>query len=131
MLKGFGLMGFRIFFTAGSLALASVAAYAGGLNPFGPSGMPLTQGDFAQMAVAVDPLLSDDSTPIGTTREWNNDKSGNHGSITLLKRFQYKYEGTELPCRKLEYTVLVKNTADPYKISLNRCRVADGSWKFL
>ena len=121
--------GFRVIFLAAGLTLASVASHAG-INPFGPSGMPLTQGDFAQMAVAVDPLLNDDTTPLGTSRDWSNAKSGNSGSIKLLERFQYKYNGAELPCRKLEYTVMVKNVADPYKIALNRCKV-DGSWKFL
>jgi surface antigen len=122
--------GFRTVLLAAGLTLVSVASYAGGLNPFGPSGMPLTQGDFAQMAVAVDPLLNDETTPLGTSRDWKNDQSGNHGSIKLLQRFQYKYNGAELPCKKLEYTVIAKGNADPYKIDLNRCKV-DGAWKFL
>lgn len=119
----------RVLFLAGCFVLASAAAYAM-VNPFGPTGLPLTQDDIAAMAAAVDPLLNDDTTPIGTSRDWNNDKSGNHGSIKLLQRFQHKYNGSDLTCRKLQYTFDIKNEADPYKMSIDRCLV-DGKWKFL
>jgi surface antigen len=116
-------------FLAVCVALFSAAASAS-MNPFGPTGLPLTQDDFAAMAVAVDPLLNNESTPIGTSRDWNNDKSGNHGKITLLERFQYKYNGSNLNCRKLQYRFVIKGDADPYNVDIDRCLV-DGKWKFL
>jgi hypothetical protein len=121
----------RAVLLAGFFAVLSTATFAGGLNPFGPSGMPLTQGDYSAMAAAAKPLLDDDTLPIGTTHDWNNAKSGNKGTIKLLDRFEYEYEGAKLPCRKLQYHVEVKTWADPYNLDLNRCKVADGSWKIL
>ena len=118
----------RVVFLACCFALASATAYA--FNPFGPSGLPLTQDDIAAMAAAIDPLLNDANTPIGTSRDWNNDKSGNHGSIKLLKRFQYKYNGSDITCRQIQYTFNIKGDADPYKMAVDRCLV-DGKWKFL
>jgi len=116
---------------AGMLAVAATLSWAAGLNPFGPSGMPLTANDYKDLAAAADPLLNDDSLPIGASRNWSNPNSGNSGTITLEKRFQYDYQGTQLPCRTLRYHVVIKNYSDPYNIRLNRCRIADGSWKLL
>jgi len=81
------------------------------------------------MSDASQPLLNDDSLPIGTTREWSNAKSENHGTVQLLKRFEYQYQGSTLPCRELRYHVVVKDSADPYNFAFNRCKLADGSWK--
>jgi surface antigen len=117
------------FFLAACLTIASSAVFAS-MNPFGPTGLPLTQGDIAQMAAAVDPLLNDESLPVGTSRDWSNEESGNSGKITLLKRFQYNYNGSTLNCRKLQYRFEIKGEADPYRMNMNRCAVG-GKWKFL
>ena len=113
------------------LAVGSSQSQAAGLNPFGVAGLPLTAKDYKAMAAAVDPLLNDESVPLGTTREWSNPTSGNKGSITLLERYHYTYEGNSLPCRKLRYHAVIKNLADPYNLVIQRCRIADGSWKLL
>ena len=114
---------------AACLTIASSASFAA-MNPFGPTGLPLTQADIADMAAAVDPLLNDESLPIGTSREWSNSESGNSGKITLLKRFPYKYNGSTLNCRKLQYRFDIKGDADPYRMEVNRCAIG-GKWKFL
>jgi len=44
---------------------------------------------------------------------------------------EYEYQGSKLPCREIRYHLRTKGTADPYNYKLNRCRVADGSWKIL
>jgi surface antigen len=121
----------RLVLLAGILVLASPASFGAGLNPFGPSGLPLTAQDYAAMAKATNPLLNDDSLPIGTSRDWRNASSGNQGDVTLVERFTYDYQGSKLPCRKLKYHVQVRNLADPYNLILQRCRIADGSWKIL
>jgi surface antigen len=102
-----------------------------GLNPFGPSGLPLNNRDYKDMAAAAAPLLNDDTIPLGTSRSWGNPSTGNSGTVTLLQRFEYDYEGAKLPCRKLHYHVIIRNYSDPYNIDISRCRVADGSWKLL
>ena len=120
----------RLFMLVAGLTFGIAAAHAG-MNPFGPSGLPLTSADFANMSKAVDPLLEDETIPIGTVRSWSNARSGNSGTITLEGRFTYDYEGKTLPCRKLRYHTVIRNYADPYNLRINRCKVADGNWMLL
>ena len=120
----------RLFMLAAGLALGIPAAHAG-MNPFGPSGLPLTSTDFENMSKAVDPLLEDETIPIGTARSWSNPRSGNSGTITLEGRFTYDYQGKTLPCRTLRYHTMVRNYSDPYNLRINRCRVPDGEWMLL
>ena len=115
----------------GLLVLGAAGSWAAGMNPFGPSGLPLTTRDFAAMAAVADPLMNDESVPIGTTKSWSNPASGNQGTITLEGRFTYDYQGTKLPCRKLRYHTVIRNYADPYNLRLNRCRTANGDWMLL
>ena len=119
----------RIVMLASLLAFVSVGSYAQ-VGVFG-SAIPLTKQDYDAMRSATEPLLNDDSVPIGTTREWSNANTGNHGAIKLLGRFEYDYQGSKLPCRKLAYHVEGKAPVQPYNLELNRCKVADGSWKIL
>ena len=114
---------------AGILALTPAESQAAGLNPFGPSGLPLNRQDYKNMAEAVNPLLNDETIPLGTSRGWANSGSGNSGTITLIDRFETNFQGTKLPCRKLRYHVTIRNRSDPYNLLIDRCRVADGSWK--
>ena len=94
-------------------------------------GARLSHHDLKAMAKAAQPLLDDDTLPINTKRDWNNPESGDHGTVELTRRFEYDYEGTKLPCRELLYHIQVAASADPYNYKLNRCKVADGSWKIL
>jgi surface antigen len=121
----------RMLIVAGLLAFSSLPSRAQIVSPFGPLGLPLTKEDFSNMSAAVRPLLDDESLPLGTTRAWNNPKSGNSGRMTLIGRFETTYQGSNLPCRKIQYHILIKNVADPYNVEINRCRLADGSWKIL
>jgi surface antigen len=119
----------RLVLLASLLAFVSMGSYAQ-VGVFG-NAIPLTKQDYADMASAAQPLLNDDSLPIGTVREWRNAASGNHGAIMLVERFVYDYQGSKLPCRKLKYHVDGKAPVQPYNLELNRCKVADGSWKIL
>ena len=103
----------------------------GGYYSLGAFGARLSNHDLKLMAKAAQPLLEDESLPIGTSREWKNPESGDHGTIQLIRRFEYKYQGSSLPCRELRYHVQTTGDADPYNVKLNRCKVADGSWKTL
>jgi hypothetical protein len=119
-----------ILFLVCSFVIISTEAHAQAY-PFGLPEVPLTKDDLQEIAKTYQPLLNDDSLPIGTTHEWTNKISGNGGTIQLVKRFKYDYQGSELPCRELRYHVLFKNNSDPYNFTLNRCKIADGSWKIL
>ena len=112
----------------GAAMLFSVSALAD-MNPFGAMALPLNKVDYQEMGKASGPLLNDDSLPIGTTREWSNASSGNHGTVKLLARMQKQYQGSSLPCRQLEYHVVVAEPGGPYNVVIDRCKVADGSWK--
>ncbi len=96
-----------------------------------PPGARLSNHDLKAMGRSAEPLLEDETLPIGTSRDWSNPESGDHGTIQLVRRFEYSYEGSKLPCRELLYHVQVTGSADPYNYRLNRCKVADGSWKTL
>jgi hypothetical protein len=116
---------------AGALAFGIAAAHAAGMNPFGPTGLPLTSKDFQEMDAAVDPLLNDETMPIGTARSWSNPRSGNSGTITLERRFTQDFQGETLPCRTLRYHTVMRNRSDPFNLRINRCKVADGNWMLL
>jgi surface antigen len=96
-----------------------------------PNGARVSHHDLKAMTAAAQPLLNDDTLPIGVTRDWSNPESGDHGTVQLLRRFEYEYEGSKLPCREIRYHIQVTGSADPYNYKLNRCKVADGSWKTL
>jgi surface antigen len=113
------------------LPVASHAQSFSDYNLLGPLGGRLTNHDLKAIDKAALPLLEDASLPIGTTRDWNNPQSGDQGTIKLLKRFEYTYEGAQLPCRQLRYHVQTKGNADPYNYMLNRCKASDGTWKIL
>ena len=123
----------HIVLSACFLTLLGGACYADSLffDLSGPLGGRLNNHDLKAMEKAEQPLLADDTLPIGETRDWSNPESGDHGTVQLVKRFEYNYEGSKLPCRELRYHAVLANTADPYNYTLNRCKVADGSWKIL
>lgn len=117
--------------------LLSIPAYASFADSFGyfdtsgPLGGRLSHHDLKAIDKATIPLLTDDSLAIGTSRDWSNPGSGDHGTVQLQRRFEYDYEGTKLPCREIRYHIELTSNADPYNYKLNRCKVADGSWKTL
>lgn len=124
----------RLFFLAWFLAVAPTAANAQSYSSYDMSGLfgaKLSNHDLKAMDEAALPLLNDDSVALGTSRDWNNPGSGDHGTVRLQKRFEYTYEGNKLPCREIRYHVQSSGNADPYNFKLNRCKVADGSWKIL
>ena len=63
--------------------------------------------------------------PEGTVLEWDNPKSGNSGSVTLLKRFSA--EGRE--CRALRHVFNVVR-AEPFRYKITICLQPDDTWKW-
>jgi hypothetical protein len=113
------------------LLLAPGLSNASTFDIFGPEALPLTAEDFRLMDQADQALTADTALPLDSSRSWSNSTSGDSGTITLLKRFDYMYQGNRLTCRKLAYEFAFASVADQYRYVLNRCQVADGSWKIL
>ena len=118
----------RIFLLVAMLSAVSMATGARA-DVFEAVRLPLTKLDLQKMTVAAQPLLDDDLLPVGTKRAWFNIRSGNHGLIRLLGRFEYEHRGSKLSCRSLLYQVKLLPPPDIYNLLINRCKVADGSWK--
>ncbi len=111
------------------VVLVPVGAQAQYSGLLGLPEVPLTPRDLGELGAAYQPLLDDDSIPLGTRHDWSNPESGNSGSVTLEKRFTINYEGATLPCRTLRYRFVMKGNNDPYNMRLNRCKMTDGKWK--
>jgi len=116
----------RIFAAVTVTALLLSPAVAQ-VNPFSRDGFSLSNSDIAKLEEATRPFYEDVTVPLGTARAWNNPDSGNGGTAVLVSRFEYK----KLPCRRIQHDIKLKKMADPYHFVIDRCQVADGSWKFL
>jgi surface antigen len=88
-----------------------------------PRDLRLTPDDYNMMKQAG--RVGMDGKPEGTVIPWSNTKSGNAGTVTLLKRTEVK--GQE--CRKILHTISGRNLAEPAKYMVTLCRQPDGSWK--
>ena len=97
------------------------------VNPFDRSGFELSESDLDLLKVAAQKLYLVEKVEVGAIEAWNNTETGNNGTITLTRKHAYK----GLPCRRLQHDIRVKNTADPYRFIIDRCKTPDGSWKLL
>ena len=107
-----------------ALLLSPAAAQ---VNPFSRDGFSLSNSDIAKLEEATRPFYEDVTVPLNTTRAWSNPESGNKGTAKLVERFEYK----KLPCRRIQHDIKLAKMADPFHFVIDRCQVADGSWKFL
>jgi len=112
-----------------SLALVLLLALpaAAQLGSFTKSGLELTPEDWQMIESAASKLYQTDTPQVGSVETWSNAQSGNSGTIELSKTGSYQ----GMPCRTLEHEIKVKDVADPYRFSVDRCKTADGSWKAL
>ena len=94
-------------------------------NPF-PSNVGLTKHDLALLNDAAKRLYTNESAALGTTESWRNEKSGNWGTVTVVKLFQQDGHS----CKKLEYHNDVKGQSDIQHYSVNWCQVG-AEWKIL
>lgn len=124
-------LSYLIFLVLGLSLAGTVTPQASSLSIFGPEGLSLSATDFRLMDEAVQPLLEQEVVPLGSSRAWRNPDSGHQGTITLLQRFGYSYQGTNLKCRKLVYSFELAESSDRSHFTVSRCLVADGSWKIL
>lgn len=109
---------------AGLCLVAGLPAF-GQLNDITRSGLDLTPEDWELMEAAAAELYLTEEAPVGTVETWSNDQSGNRGSIELIRTGQYQ----GMPCRRLQHDIRVKDVADPYRFTVDRCKTAEGAWK--
>jgi surface antigen len=95
------------------------------LNPFLYMSNKFTNEDMQKMMEASARLYKNDAIIAGTTTMWRNDKSGNAGIVTLVRR--YDFEG--MPCATVRHHFTVKGSLDPVNLHFDRCKTKDGEWK--
>ncbi len=103
------------------------ASFSHAINPFGDSGFELSETDIDKLEAAAKKLYLAESVEVGTVETWNNAETGNSGTVTLTRKHAYK----DLPCRRLQHDIRVKDIADSFRFVLDRCKTSDGSWKLL
>ena len=85
-------------------------------------------GKFDKQDIALLHSTLEEAAASGTaheTKSWKNDKSGNHGSITLIERLQE----SGMACAKLKIENFAKSD---HGVSLHTwCKTASGEWKTL
>lgn len=96
------------------------------MNPFSRSGFELAEGDSDKIRDAVAELEKETAT-LGDTASWENADSGNSGTVAYVGDSSYK----DLPCRRLQHDIVLKSSGQDYRFIVDRCKMADGSWKGL
>jgi surface antigen len=93
---------------------------------FAPTVIGLQNGDFDLMMAAEAKFYVADAPELGTTASWENPKNGDHGTAKLIE----VYEWQDLPCRRIQHIVHIVSEKDLQTVTLDRCQVASGEWKF-
>jgi hypothetical protein len=66
--------------------------------------------------------------PPGTTAKWSKPNSGHSGTVTLLSKSTRR----GMACERIEYRILEpRSTRQHGRYVFTRCKLPDGSWKFL
>lgn len=112
-------------FVLAASATASPLVHAA--DPFRGSGFQLDEDDLALLKTAAEKLYLTDGVEVGAVEAWTNPETGSHGTVKLIRKHEYK----GLPCRRLQHDIELKRVSDPYRFTVDRCKVADGVWKIL
>jgi surface antigen len=88
------------------------------------AGPGLSKDDLNRLRAASSRLYEGRS--IGTVERWRNPDTGNSGSVTLARSFEFN----GMPCRSLDYSIrYAKSPATPGRYSLSWCKTSTGEWK--
>ena len=109
------------------IVLATMSAPTHAADPFKGSGFQLDESDLALLKTAAGKLYLTDGVEVGAVEEWTNPETGSHGTVKLIRKHEYK----GMPCRRLQHDLELKRVNDPYRFTVDRCKVADGEWKIL
>ena len=109
-----------LLLTAAFLSEAAIAQ----VNPFRKNIVHLTDEDLRMMSSAAQELTKP-TARAAQMETWSNPKSGNSGSIELLKTF----EKNAMLCQKRRYGVHndKENKKDSFVVDV--CRLPNGEWK--
>lgn len=97
------------------------------INDLARSGLDLTDKDWELLKAAASKLYLTEDRPVGTVETWSNADSGNRGRIELVRIGEFE----SMPCRRLQHEIRVKDVADPFRFTVDRCRTSGGDWKVL
>lgn len=97
------------------------------LNSFVQSGLELTAEDWELLEAAASKLYKTEDRPVGTVETWSNQESGNRGRIELIRTG----ERQGMPCRRLQHDIRIKDVADLFRFTVDRCKTPEGAWKAL
>lgn len=114
-----------ILFVTALIVLATAGPQAYAADPFKGSGFQLDDSDLALLKTAAGKLYLTDGVEVGAVEEWSNPETGSHGTVKLIRKHEYK----GLPCRRLQHDIELKRVTDPYRFTVDRCRIANGEWK--
>jgi surface antigen len=79
-------------------------------------------GDQQMVRDRVQELLDGPADP--RTLEWQNSRTGNSGSVSLMREFTRRAQ----QCRQIEYRILPRAAADPQVAIILWCKQANGRW---
>jgi surface antigen len=113
--------GRRLFWALPLAALLALAAQAASLGWMkGETARYFTDRDWELVGQALQATL--DGAPDGETREWSNEKSGAHGSMTPLST----ETRDDVTCRRLRLESVAKGSSSSHSYLF--CRRGDGPW---
>lgn len=117
---GFAAMAFLV--AGASLAQAQI-------NPFGRWAQPgLTKEESAMVSKAAKSVYENPDVKVGDRADWKSQKTGNSGWVEATKLFQARGWN----CVELLYGFHIKEAEQARNtITLNRCKMPDGTWKIL
>lgn len=87
-----------------------------------PEDLNLNRQDLDIMRETARTALNDE--PDGSTLEWENPQTGNSGTVTVVRSFEYQ----GLPCRRIRHAIKTKGVADVHGAEWTQCQ-KDGAWK--
>ena len=112
-------------------SLFAAGAAQAQINPFRSSSHSprLSSADLALMEQAGQKLLGETAPATGASEAWHNDDTGAAGQVAFIGPTQRTVRGTTFACRRLSYTVTLRNRPTPRTTHVNWCRQPDGTWK--
>lgn len=112
---------------AALVVFATMSSQTYAADPFKRSDFQLDEGDLALLKMAAGKLYLADGVEVGSVEAWNNPETGNHGTVRLIGKPEYK----GLPCRRLQHDIELKRVTHPYRFIFDRCRIDSGEWKIV
>jgi len=109
-----------------SAVLLSASTVHAQSSVFAPTVIGLQNGDFELMMAAETKFYVAEAPELGTTASWENTENGDHGTAKLIGVYKWQ----DLPCRKIQHIVHIVSEKDLQTVTLDRCQVASGEWKF-